>query len=172
MLDSVLRLSCRKMGAQSAIRLNPSPKWLILRRNGFQVIINDDFLEEGGVTANNSSLRTAYRFYIRSLTTASGSRLFGSVVEHWIIDPVARVRFPPKSWEFFQPKLLCFVLCYGYHVIRWGLSPELDLILRQNGLILRRNGFQVIINDDFFKRGSVTANNSTLRIVYRVISNL
>ena len=71
----------------------------------------------------------------------SESRLFGSVVEHWIIDPAARVRFPPKSWDFFQPNLLCFVVCYGFHVVRWGLSPGLDLLLRQNGLILRRNGF-------------------------------
>ena len=34
------------------------------------------------------------------------------------MDPVARVRFPPKSWEFFQPNLQCFVLCYGFHVVR------------------------------------------------------
>ena len=88
-----------------------------------------------------------------SLTTASGSRLFGSVVENWINDPAARVRFPPKSWDFFQPNLLCFVLCCGFHVVRWGLSPRLDLILRRNGLILRRNGFQVIINDDFLEEG-------------------
>ena len=56
--------------------------------------------------------------FIQSLTTASGSRLFDSVVEHWLIDPAARVRFPPKSWEFFQPNLLCFVLCYSFHVVR------------------------------------------------------
>ena len=43
---------------------------------------------------------------------------FGSVVEHWIIDPAARVRFPPKSWDFFRPNLLCFVLCYGFHIVR------------------------------------------------------
>ena len=42
------------------------------------------------------------RVYIQSLTTASESRLLGSVVEHWI----------------FQPNLLCFVLCYGFHVVR------------------------------------------------------
>ena len=75
----------------------------------------------------------------------------------------------------FQPNLLCFVLCYGFHVVRWGLSPRSDLILRQNGLILRRNGFQVITNDDFFEEGGgggVTADNSTLRIAYRFISVL
>ena len=53
--------------------------------------------------------------------------------------------------------------------------PGLDLILRRNGLILRRNGFQVIINDDFLEEGGgggVTVDNSTLRIAYRFISNL
>ena len=40
MLCSLLRLSSRKMGARLELDL-------ILRRNGFQVIINDDFLEEG-----------------------------------------------------------------------------------------------------------------------------
>ena len=48
----------------------------------------------------------------------SGSRLFGLVVEHWIIDSAVGVRFPPKSWDFFQLNLLCFVLCYDFHVVR------------------------------------------------------
>ena len=50
--------------------------------------------------------------YIQSLTTASGSRFFGSVVEHWIIDPAAPVRFPSKSWEFFSAlfAMLCSLL--------------------------------------------------------------
>ena len=99
MLCSLLRLSCRKMGAQNG---------LILRRIGFQVIINDDFLEEG----------ECFLVYTQSLTIASGRRLCGSVVEHWIFNPAARVRFPLKSWDFFQPNLLCFVLCYGFHVVR------------------------------------------------------
>ena len=47
MLCSLLRLSCRKMGAESEIGLNSTPKGLILRRNGFQVIINDYLLVEG-----------------------------------------------------------------------------------------------------------------------------
>ena len=55
---------------------------------------------------------------------------------------------------------------------KMGVCPGLDLILRRNDLILRRNGFQVIINDDFLKRGSVTADNSTLRIAYRFIFSL
>ena len=69
----------------------------------------------------------------------------------------------------FKPNLLCFVLCYGFQVVRWGLSPGLDLIFRRIGLILRRNGFPVIINDDFFEEGGgggVTADISTLRIAY------
>ena len=40
----------------------------------------------------------------------SKSRLFGSVVEHWIIDPAARIRFPPKSWDFFI--LICYALFF------------------------------------------------------------
>ena len=47
MLCSLLRLSCRKMGARPGLDLILSRNGLILRRNGFQVIINDDFLEEG-----------------------------------------------------------------------------------------------------------------------------
>ena len=61
MLWSLLRLSCRKMGAQSEIGQMLRRNGLILRRNGFPVIINDDFLEEGGgggggVTADNAYL--------------------------------------------------------------------------------------------------------------------
>ena len=51
-------------------------------------------------------------------TTASGSRLFGYVEEHWIYNLAARVRFPPKSHKIFQPNSLCFVLCYGFRVVR------------------------------------------------------
>ena len=77
-----------------------------------------------------------------------------SVVENWIIDPAARVRFPPKSWDFFQPNLLCF-FCSLLRLLcrKMGAHPGLDLILRRNGFILRRNGFQVIINDDFLEEG-------------------
>ena len=55
--------------------------------------------------------------YIQSLTTASGSRLFGSVLalDYW---PAARVQFPPKSWDFFvcprddsQGALRCAPVC-------------------------------------------------------------
>ena len=62
MLCSLLRLSCRKMGAQSGIGLILRQNGLILRRNGFLVIINDDFLEKESVTADNSTLRIVYRF--------------------------------------------------------------------------------------------------------------
>ena len=60
---------------------------------------------------------------------------------------------------------------------KMGACSGLDLISSRNGLILRRTGFQVIINDafmmTFLKRGSVTADNSTLRIAYtyKFISN-
>ena len=55
MLCSLLRLSCRKMGARPGLELILRRNGLILRQNGFQVIINDDFPEEGG-TAYNSTL--------------------------------------------------------------------------------------------------------------------
>ena len=48
MLCSLLRLSCRKMGARPGLDLILRHNGLILRRNGFQVITNDDFLEGGG----------------------------------------------------------------------------------------------------------------------------
>ena len=44
---------------------NSTPKWLKSMPNLLQVIINDDSLEEGGVTANNSTLHIAYRFIQR-----------------------------------------------------------------------------------------------------------
>ena len=66
--------------------------------------------------------------------------------------------------------MLCSLLRVSCRMI--GARPGLDLILSRNGLILRRNGFQVIINDDFLEEGSVTADNSTLRIAYRFISVL
>ena len=47
MLCSLLWLSCRKMGARLGLDLILRPNGLIVRRNGFQVIINDDFFEEG-----------------------------------------------------------------------------------------------------------------------------
>ena len=44
--------------------------------------------------------QSAKASYIQSLLTASGSRLFGSVVEHWTFNPVACVQILPKSWDF------------------------------------------------------------------------
>ena len=63
--------------------------------------------EQHIVAADNSTLRI----------TASWNRLLGSVVEHWIIDPAARVRFPPKPWAFFSLIYICFFLCYDFHVV-------------------------------------------------------
>ena len=59
MLCSLLRLLCRKMGAQCEIGLTSSPKWLNCVPKWLSS--HDDFLEEGGVTANYSTLRIAYR---------------------------------------------------------------------------------------------------------------
>ena len=48
MVCSLLRFSCGKMGARPGLDLILRRNGLILRRNGFQVIINDNFLEGGG----------------------------------------------------------------------------------------------------------------------------
>ena len=51
------------------------------------------------VMADNSYLTYSFWIYIKSLTTVSESRLFGSVVAHWTFNPAARVQIPPKSWD-------------------------------------------------------------------------
>ena len=115
--------------------------------------VYEDVWVQEVVMAHNSTLGIAYRF-ISNLWQLRQGVDFGSVVELWMNDPAAWVWFSPNSWKFFQPNLLCFVLCWrGVHVVRWGLSPRLDLVLHQNGLILRQNGFPVIINDDFLEEG-------------------
>ena len=67
MLCSLLRLSCRKIGDRPGMDLILRRDGLILLRNGFQVIINDDFLEEGSVMADNSTLRIQLRQGVDSL---------------------------------------------------------------------------------------------------------
>ena len=71
MLCSLLRLSCRKMGDQSEIGLNSSPKWLNSAPKWLYVIINGDVLEEGGgvVTADNSTLRSLICYALFFVTT-------------------------------------------------------------------------------------------------------
>ena len=66
--------------------------------------------------------------------------------------------------------MLCFLLRLSCR--KMGARQGLDLILRRNVLNVRRNGFQVIINDDFLEEGSVTTDNSTIRIADGFISNL
>ena len=79
---------------------------------------------------------------------------------------------PTKVMGYFF-NLICYALFFVTALMRkMGARPGLDLILRRNGLILRRNGFQVIINDDLLEEEDVTANNSTLRVAYGFISNL
>ena len=108
MLCSLLRLTCRNMAARLGLDLIFRRNGLILHQNGFPIIINDDFLEEGEGHSRWLYLKHSLWVYIQSLTTASGRSRFSSVVKHWIIDPAARVRFSPKSCDFFQPN---FMLC-------------------------------------------------------------
>ena len=72
MLYSLLRLSCCKMGARPGLDLIRCRKGLIVRRNGFLVIINDDFLEEGECYGRYSTLRIAYRFISNLLQLRQG----------------------------------------------------------------------------------------------------
>ena len=62
MLYSLLRLSCRKLGAQSETGLVLCRNGLFLCRNGFHGIINDDFFEEGVLRTIIPILCTAYGF--------------------------------------------------------------------------------------------------------------
>ena len=119
MLYSLLRFSCRKMEAQSELGLNSTLKWLNAMPKGLS---NDDFLEERERYGRSLFYLTqSLQVYIQSLPTASGSRLFGSVVERWIFNPAAWVQFPPNSRDIFQPNLLCFVPCNGFRVVRMDI---------------------------------------------------
>ena len=73
------------------------------------------------------------------------SRLFESVVEHWIYNPAARIQIPPKSWNFSS------LVCYSLSLLR--LSCREMGTQSKIGLILRRNGFKVNINGDFLEEG-------------------
>ena len=63
-------------------------------------------------------------------------------LEHWIFNREDRVRFPGKTEYFFS---YASFLCYGFHVVRWGLVRDWTLF--------RRKWLYVIINDDFLEKG-------------------
>ena len=78
------------------------------------------------MTADNSYLRHSLKVYIQSLTTTSGSSLFGSVIEHRTFKSAARVQISPVSWDFFSLMCYGYVPYYGSYVIRCGFSARLD----------------------------------------------
>ena len=94
--------------------------------------------------ADNSYLTDGLYVNIQSVITAQGV----VSLAHWLSIGLLTQRPGFKSQQrhgtFFQ-NFLCFVLCYDFHVVRWGLD--------RNGLILRQNGFTVIINGDFLEEG-------------------
>ena len=103
----LLRLSCRKMGARPGLDFI-CRKWL-------HVIINDDFLPwKGGVLRPSTptfdylpwQITHSFLVDIQSLTTASESRLFGSVVRALDFYPGGPGSIPRKDGIFFQ---LCFI---------------------------------------------------------------
>ena len=99
----VLWLLCRKMGLVRDQTLL-CWKWLC-------VIINDDFLEKGGMLQPTFfylpwQISHSLYVYIQSLTTESESRLFGSVVRALDFYPGRPCSNPTIGGKFFQ---LCFI---------------------------------------------------------------
>ena len=94
--------------------------WTFLRRKWLRVIINDDFLEKGEcfdlallpsiICLGRLRIDCMYIFnlyvYIQSLTTASRSRLFGSVVRALDFYPDRPGSNLTKGEKFVQ---LCFI---------------------------------------------------------------
>ena len=80
--------------------------------------------------------------YIQSLTTASGSQFFGSVVKALDFYPDRLGSKPTIGGNFFS--YVSFI-CYDFHVVRWGLVRDWTLI--------HRTWLHVIINDDFLEEG-------------------
>ena len=76
---------------------------------------------------------------IQSLTTASGSCLFGSVIRAVNLYP-DRPGSKPKIGGFFFFSYAS-ILCYDFHVVRCGLVRD------------RRKWLRIIINYDFLEEG-------------------
>ena len=81
--------------------------------------------------------------YIQSLTTASGSLLFGSMVRALNFYPGRPDSNNTIGVTFFF--IYVSFLCYEFHVVRLGLVRDRTL--------LRRKWLRVIINDDFLEKG-------------------
>ena len=83
----------------------------------------------------------SFEVYIQSLTTASKSRLFGSVVRALDFYPGGQGSNPTIDGKFFQ---LCFIPLIRLSCRKMGARPKLDFI--------RRKWLHVIINDDFLEK--------------------
>ena len=79
---------------------------------------------------------------MQSLTTASGSRLFGLVVRALDFNPGGPGSLTTKCGIFFQ---LCFIPLLRLSCRKMGVRPGLDFI--------RRKWLHVIINHDFLEKG-------------------
>ena len=77
-----------------------------------------------GVTADNSTLRIVIGLYPISDNCVREYTLWlsGRALDY---SPDGPGLIPTKVMGYFQPNLLCFVLCCDVHVVRWGLSLEL-----------------------------------------------
>ena len=86
-------------------------------------------------------LRIASKYIFNLWQLRQGVDSLAQWLEHWIFNQEDRVRFPGKTEYFFS---YASFLCYGYHVVRWGLVRDWTIRLKW---------LHFIINDDFLEEG-------------------
>ena len=80
-------------------------------------------------------------------------------LQYWIFNREVRVRIPPEAGNFFS---YASFLCYGFHVVRWGLVRDWTLYAE--------NGFTSSKMMTSLKRGSVTTEHTYLRLSALAVS--
>ena len=86
-------------------------------------------------------LRIASQYIFNLWQLRQGVDSLAQWLEHFIFIREDRVRIPPQTWDFFS---YASFLCYGFHVVRWGLIRDRTI---------RRKWLHDIINDDFLEKG-------------------
>ena len=85
-------------------------------------------------------LRIASKYIFNLWQLRQGVDSLAQWLEHWIFNREDRVRIPRSAGNFFS---YASFLCYGFHVVRWGLV--------RNRTLFSRKWLRVIKNDDFLK---------------------